>query len=311
MEPAIFLMGPTASGKTGLAVALAQYLPCEIISVDSALVYRSMDIGTAKPDAETLARVPHWLIDICDPADSYSAARFRADAQVAMAKIRAKGKIPLLTGGTGLYFRALERGLSALPPADPALRARLNEDAQRLGWVALHDRLAELDPASAARIHPHDPQRIQRALEVCLLAGQPMSQLLQQERQASPVCTAVKLVIAPTDRNALRQRIRERFSAMLARGLLEEVRALRARGDLHLALPSMRAVGYRQVWQHLDGQLDFATMAEQAIIATGQLAKRQLTWLRAEPDAHWLDALDNRLLPQALAYLRAAGAITD
>jgi tRNA dimethylallyltransferase len=274
--------------------------------VDSALVYRGMDIGTAKPGPAVLARFPHRLIDICEPSEAYSAARFRADALAAMADITAAGRIPLLVGGTMLYFRALQQGLSALPEADPAVRVALNARLAAAGSAGLHRWLARVDPAAAARIHPNDPQRVQRALEVWLLTGRPMSaQWEAGERPALPY-RVIRLVRAPRERAVLHRRIAERFDRMLAAGFADEVRGLRARGDLTADLPSMRAVGYRQMWAHLDGAYDQATMRERAIIATRQLAKRQYTWLRAEPDCHWLWD-DDDLPAAALARLAAAG----
>ena len=279
---AIFLMGPTASGKTALACELSERFPLDLVSVDSALVYRGMDIGTAKPDAATLARYPHALVDIRDPAQPYSAADFRVDALAAMQRISAQGRVPLLVGGTGLYFRALQQGLSDLPEADPATRAQLAAEATRLGWPAMHARLAALDPAAAGRIGCNDVQRLQRALEVIELTGRPLSEL-QRGGTATPFPWRVlKLALLPADRRVLHERIARRFDAMLAEGFLDEVRALRARGDLHADLPAIRAVGYRQAWEHLDGQTDAATFRERAIFATRQLAKRQITWLRSD-----------------------------
>lgn len=286
---AIFLMGPTASGKTALACELEDRFPVELVSVDSALVYRGLDIGAAKPDAATLARHPHALIDIRDPAQPYSAAEFRADALAAMHAITARGRVPLLVGGTGLYFRALQRGLSELPEADPALRARLTDEAARIGWPAMHARLARLDPAAAARIGPKDAQRLQRALEVIALSGRPLSELQRGGRGEAFPWRVLKLALLPADRAPLHARIAERFDAMLAAGFLDELRTLRARGDLHADLPAIRAVGYRQGWEHLDGQSDAAGFRERAIFATRQLAKRQITWLRAELDARVFD----------------------
>jgi len=282
LPPAIFLMGPTASGKTGVAVELVQRLPLEIISVDSALVYRGMDIGTAKPGPDILAKAPHRLIDIRDPATAYSAAEFRADALAAMAEISASGRVPLLVGGTFLYFRALEQGLSDMPAADPEIRARLEDEARRAGLEFLHARLARVDPESAQRIHVTDPQRILRALEVYEQTGEPMSAFHARGRSAALPYRLLKLALLPQDRQVLHARIAARFSAMLAAGLVEEVRRLYLRGDLTPELPAMRAVGYRQVWAHLAGETGHAELPERVIVATRQYARRQLTWLRGE-----------------------------
>jgi tRNA dimethylallyltransferase len=282
LPPAIFLMGPTASGKTAVAVDLVRRLPLEIISVDSALVYRGMDIGTAKPDAELLRAAPHRLIDIRDPAEPYSAAEFRRDALAAMADIRAQGRIPLLVGGTFLYFRALQQGLSRMPAADPAIRARLEAEAQADGLQRLHARLAQLDPEAAARIHATDPQRIQRALEVYEATGQPLSAWHAQGRAGAFPWRVLKLALLPADRAVLHARIEARFRAMLAAGFVEEVRGLYARSDLHRELPALRAVGYRQAWAWLAGETGYEEMQQRAIVATRQYAKRQLTWLRGE-----------------------------
>ncbi|MGY2198527.1 tRNA (adenosine(37)-N6)-dimethylallyltransferase MiaA [Pseudomonas gingeri] len=313
LPPAIFLMGPTAAGKTDLAIELTRVLPCELISVDSALVYRDMDIGTAKPSKELLAQFPHRLIDILDPAQSYSAAQFRADALAAMAEITARGKIPLLVGGTMLYYKALLDGLAEMPAADPQVRAEIEEEAARLGWQALHDQLASIDPESAARIHPNDPQRLSRALEVYRVSGSSMTDHRQRQSAQSIDAaasgrpqlpyTVANLAIAPANRQVLHDRIAQRFTQMLEQGFIDEVVALRRRGDLHVGLPSIRAVGYRQVWDHLDGKLTSAEMQERGIIATRQLAKRQFTWLRGWADLHWLDSLDCDNLPRALKYL--------
>ncbi|MGA5588443.1 tRNA (adenosine(37)-N6)-dimethylallyltransferase MiaA [Pseudomonas siliginis] len=313
LPPAIFLMGPTAAGKTDLAIELTKVLPCELISVDSALVYRGMDIGTAKPSKELLAEYPHRLIDILDPAEAYSAADFRRDALQAMAEITGRGKIPLLVGGTMLYYKALVEGLADMPAADSEVRAQIEEEAARLGWQALHEQLAQIDPVSAARIHPNDPQRLSRALEVYRVSGQSMTALREQQsaqsteaaasgRQQLPY-TVANLVIAPANRQVLHQRIEQRFTNMLEQGFIDEVVALRKRSDLHSGLPSIRAVGYRQVWDYLDGKLTLAQMQERGIIATRQLAKRQFTWLRSWDDLHWLDSLDCDNLPRALKYL--------
>ncbi len=283
----VFVMGPTAVGKTDLAVALVERLPLAIVSVDSAMVYRGMDIGTAKPDAATLARAPHRLIDICDPSDAYSAARFRADALREIDDILGSGRTPLLVGGTGLYFRALESGLSDLPAADRAVRARLAAEAILFGWAHLHRRLAEVDPPAAARIHPNDPQRIQRALEVWELTGRPMSSLQAEPGEALPY-RVVKLVRAPAQRDELRERIARRFDVMLAAGFEAEVQRLLGRGDLAPDMPSLRSVGYRQMVGYLLGEYDRPTMVTRAVQATVQYAKRQMTWLRAEQGATWL-----------------------
>jgi tRNA dimethylallyltransferase len=285
---AVFLMGPTASGKTALACALADRFALDIISVDSALVYHGLDIGSAKPDAATLQKHPHRLIDIRDPSQPYSAADFRDDALREMASIAAQGRVPLLVGGTGLYFRALQYGLSDLPQADADIRERLAEEAASLGWHVLHARLAELDPTAAARIGPSDAQRIQRALEVIELTGEPMS--AQQSALPAPFGYRVlKIALLPEDRAALHARIAERFDAMLATGFLDEVKRLKSRRDLHPDLPAIRAVGYRQAWQHLDGAFDAAELRNYGIFATRQLAKRQITWLRSELDARVFD----------------------
>ncbi len=285
---AIFLMGPTASGKTALACALAARHGLELVSVDSALVYRGMDIGTAKPDADTLARHPHRLIDIRNPDQPYSAADFRTDALREMAAIVAAGKVPLLVGGTGLYFRALERGLSELPAADPAVRAGLEAEARAHGWAHLHARLGQLDADAAARIRPGDGQRIQRALEVIALSGRALSEQQGGPRSRLPY-RLLKLALVPPDRAVLHARIAARFDAMLAAGFLDEVRRLRGTRPLPPGLPSMRAVGYRQAIEHLDGGVDAATFRDRAISATRQLAKRQFTWLRSELDAREFD----------------------
>ncbi|ELS40325.1 tRNA (adenosine(37)-N6)-dimethylallyltransferase MiaA [Pseudomonas syringae] len=320
LPPAIFLMGPTAAGKTDLAIELTKVLPCELISVDSALVYRRMDIGTAKPSKTQLAEHPHRLIDILDPAQSYSAADFRSDALAAMAEITARGNIPLLVGGTMLYFKALLDGLADMPAADAQVRAQLEADAQAFGWQALHDQLAVVDPVSAARIHPNDPQRLIRALEVYRVSGMSMTAHREQQtaqsteaaasgRQQLPY-TVANLAIAPADRKVLHQRIALRFEQMLDQGFLDEVLALRSRGDLHSGLPSIRAVGYRQVWDHLDGKLTRDEMQERGIIATRQLAKRQFTWLRSWEDLHWLDSLASDNLSRALKYLGSVSILS-
>lgn len=313
LPPAIFLMGPTASGKTDLALELARVLPCDLISVDSALVYRGMDIGTAKPSKAVLEAFPHRLVDILDPADSYSAADFRRDALQAMAQSTARGRIPLLVGGTMLYFRALLDGLADMPGADPAVRQALEAQLASEGLGALHAELAQVDPVSAARIHPNDPQRIIRALEVYRAGGVSMTDLRARQiaekglpgASAQPQLpyTVASLAIAPAQRSLLHSRIAQRFEQMLEQGFVDEVRQLRDREDLHPGLPSIRAVGYRQVWEHLDGGLTAAEMKERGIIATRQLAKRQFTWLRGWQDLHWLDSLARDNLTQSLKYL--------
>lgn len=312
LPPALFLMGPTASGKTDLALELARVLPCELISVDSALVYRGMDIGTAKPEPEVLAAFPHRLIDIRDPEQSYSAAEFRSDALAAMAQISARGRIPLLVGGTMLYFRALLDGLAEMPAADPAVRAELEAWAAAEGLAALHRELARVDPESAARIHPTDPQRLVRALEVQRVSGLSMSEHRRRQAQAGASALPyqlVQLAIAPAQRQQLHERIEKRFALMLERGFVEEVEALRRRPELHSELPSMRSVGYRQVWEYLDGALEREQMIAKGVAATRQLAKRQFTWLRGWDDLHWLDSLAGDNLPRALKYLAAVSIL--
>ena len=308
LPPVVLLMGPTASGKSQLALALCERLAAEIVSVDSAQVYRGMDIGTAKPDAATRARVPHHLIDLCDPAEAYSAARFREDALRVIGEIRARGRIPLLTGGTMLYFRALQQGLSDLPPADPQFRARLAREAREHGWPPLHARLARLDPASAARLHPNDAQRIQRALEIVELGGAPVGALQARKPALALAGPVVKVALNPPERSVLHERIAARFHEMMREGFLDEVARLRARGDLTADLPSLRAVGYRQLWAHLDGTWDLATAVARGIAATRQFAKRQLTWLRSEPALAWRDPREPGL-PEAVAEQIAAAAV--
>jgi len=294
--PIVCLLGPTASGKTAAALALAARAPIEIISMDSALVYREMDIGTAKPSAAELAAVPHHLIDIIDPADSYSAAQFVTDTNALVESIRARGREPLIVGGTMLYYKALTQGLNDLPQADPQVRAELDRLAEERGWPALHAMLAQVDPVTAARLAPNDSQRIQRALEIHRLTGQPMSALLAREADARTFDGQAgsrfrAIALEPSDRAVLHARIEARFDAMLGGGLLDEVERLRSRGDLHPGLPSIRCVGYRQVWEYLDGLCDFATMRERGIAATRQLCKRQLTWLRSTPERLVVDCL--------------------
>ncbi len=312
-------MGPTAAGKTDLALELARVLPCDLISVDSALVYRGMDIGTAKPERVVLDAFPHALIDIRDPAESYSAAEFRADALAAMAESAARGRIPLLVGGTMLYYKALLEGLADMPSADPAIRAELEARAAVEGWEALHRELAEVDPQSAARIHPNDPQRLTRALEVYRVSGQSMTEHRLRQAAGNPDAgtsgagqlpyTVAQLAIAPAQRQVLHDRIAQRFRVMLEQGFVEEVEALRRRSDLHAGLPSIRAVGYRQVWEYLDGELSRDDMVERGIIATRQLAKRQFTWLRGWENLHWLDSLACDNLSRALKYLESVSIL--
>ncbi len=293
---AVFIMGPTATGKTDLAIALAEELTVDIISVDSAMVYRGMDIGSAKPDAVTLARAPHRLVDICDPAEAYSAGRFRDDALAEMAKITASERVPLLVGGTMLYFRALQQGIAHLPDANPDVRRWIEDEARSKGWDELHQRLALIDPESARRIHPNDPQRIQRALEVYEVTGKSLTELWQERRTDALAYRRAKIALMPPDRRDLRALIARRFDAMLAQGLVEEVEALYRRGDLSPELPAVRAVGYRQVWAMLAGEYDYRTMREKAIIATAQLAKRQMTWLRKEPQCNFFDPKNVKVL---------------
>ncbi|WP_034944446.1 tRNA (adenosine(37)-N6)-dimethylallyltransferase MiaA [Erwinia oleae] len=286
---AIFLMGPTASGKTALAMALRQRLPVELISVDSALIYRGMDIGTAKPSAEELRLAPHRLLDIRDPAEAYSAAEFRRDALVEMAEITQRGRIPLLVGGTMLYYKALLEGLSPLPPADPEVRQRIEQMASERGWDALHRQLCEIDPTAANRIHPNDPQRLSRALEVFFISGNTLTELTKTSGEALSY-DVTQFAIAPLEREQLHQRIEQRFMQMLASGFETEARALFAREDLHTDLPSIRCVGYRQMWSYLAGEIDYDDMVYRGICATRQLAKRQMTWLRGWDGVHWLNS---------------------
>jgi tRNA dimethylallyltransferase len=310
--PYLCLAGPTAAGKTAAALAIAQLRPVEIISVDSALVYRGMDIGTAKPGADELASVPHHLIDIRDPAQPYSAAEFVRDAQALIADIRARGKLPLLVGGTMLYFKALFEGLDDMPPANPEVRAALEAEAHQKGWPAMHAALAELDPITAARLAPNDSQRIQRALEVFRLCGQPLSALhaardATKKEATSALSTGACMLLSlePQDRVWLHDRIAQRFDAMLQAGFLDEVRRLKARADLRPDMPSMRCVGYRQAWETLDGALPMAELRERGIFATRQLAKRQITWLRSMPQRQVVACDQPRALAQVLAKAAA------
>lgn len=298
----ICISGPTAAGKTQLAMELYDRLDAHIISVDSALVYRGMDIGTAKPSAEELARYPHTLIDILDPSESYSAADFRRDALAQIEQAIAVGKTPLLVGGTMLYYRALLGGLSNLPEAQADVRANLQTEADSIGWHGMHAKLKRIDPVSAARIHPNDPQRLTRALEVYEVCGKTMTELTQSQAPGL-IYPSYQFAVAPSDRQVLHQRIKQRFEQMLSQGFIDEVLALRARGDLHLDLPSMRCVGYRQVWQYLDGNFAYADMVDKGTAATRQLAKRQITWLRSWPDLHWLDPTAGNLLDDAWSII--------
>ena len=309
MTPIVLLMGPTAAGKTDLALRLSERLPADLVSVDSAMVYRGMDIGTGKPSPEVLARVPHRLIDIREVTETYSAGEFRRDAMREIESIRADGRIPLLVGGTLLYFRALERGLSSLPRAAPAVRERLEAEAERCGWPALHARLAGVDPGAARRIHPNDAQRIQRALEVFEVSGRRLSEWHRSgPRPAGPAGPVVRLAVAPAERGDLHRAIDARFRAMVERGLVDEVRGLAERPGVGPDLPSMRAVGYRQVFDHLQGRSDHGEMVERAIAATRQLARRQLTWLRSLSGVRWLDpAAGGELRARRYILRNAAG----
>ncbi|EPC01316.1 hypothetical protein L861_12135 [Litchfieldella anticariensis FP35 = DSM 16096] len=304
---AILLMGPTAAGKTDLAIALHERLGCELISVDSALIYRGMDIGTAKPHPEELARAPHRLIDIRDPAEIYSAADFRQDALHEMRQITAAGRVPLLVGGTMMYYKRLVDGVANLPAADASVRAELEFQVRRHGLGALHDELTQVDPASAARIHPNDPQRLLRALEVYRVSGRPMSELWQAQRPETFPWRTLSIGVAPAEREWLHERIAERFERMLENGFIDEVVSLRERGDLHLGLPSMKCVGYRQAWEYLEGRYDATMLRYKGIAATRQLAKRQLTWLRGWPNLTWVDAQRSDALDEILKIVRQCG----
>lgn len=303
MKPVVFLMGPTATGKTEVAIELLNHYSMEIISVDSALVYRGLDIGTAKPDKDTLLIAPHRLVDICDPVESYSAARFRNDALQAIEEIEARGNIPLLVGGTGLYFRALEHGLSQLPEADPRIRHRLDIRQQEEGLSALYAELKSVDPQAAERISANDPQRITRALEVFHLTGRAMTALQQEAQHDALQRKIMKYALVPSDRDTHRAGVQHRFMKMLENGLLEEVKTFYQQEQMHAALPSMRMVGYRQVWNHLDGLLDYEEMVNHAIVATRQLAKRQMTWLRKENDLISIDSLSNEKTAQLIQHI--------
>lgn len=303
IDTVIFLMGPTASGKSSLAVELVQQLPLEIISVDSAMVYRGMDIGTAKPVREVLETAPHHLIDICDPTESYSAGRFRRDALAAIEEIRRNNRVPILVGGTGLYFRSLEQGFSDLPSTDPAVRKRLAQILRERGSPALHAELSRVDPVSAGRLHPNDAQRIQRALEVYEMTRTPLSVLIADGRLGPLPLEVIKLALVPSDRRVIRERTRQRFMSMLDNGLVEEVRGFFDREDMHRDLTSMRMVGYRQVWSYLEGRSSYPEMRERAVIATRQLAKRQITWLRREENSTWFDSSRPEIAQELMDYL--------
>ena len=305
--PAIFLMGPTASGKSKVALEIGRHFPVEIVSVDSAQVYRNMNVGTAKPDAKSVAATPHHLINLIEPQERYSAAQFLSDALAAMREITERGKIPLLTGGTMLYFRTLLDGLSEPPSADSSLRKVIEAKAEESGWPAMHKELSRLDPASAARIQPGDSQRIQRALEVCHLTDKPMSEILKKPRYVYLPYRVIKLALIPSDRSALHQRIMQRFDQMLKLGLIDEVRAIRDKFCLNRESPSMRCVGYRQVLMYLENEIDIEEMREMALAATRQLAKRQLTWLRSMKGMQEFDCLAENLPEQVCRYLLDAG----
>jgi tRNA dimethylallyltransferase len=304
MTPLIFLMGPTAAGKTELAVVLIKHFPCDIISVDSAMIYRGMDIGTAKPNAEILAQAPHRLLDILDPAESYSVGQFLRDAQTEIQTIQKDGRIPLLVGGTMLYFHSLQQGLSILPLGDAQVRYRINQQAKKYGWAALHEYLATIDPQSARRIHPNDSQRIQRAIEVYELSGSTLTQWYAKETAQTCCEPIIKLILSPPHRGVLHAKIAQRFHTMLKQGLIEEVEHLYQRDDLNLDLPAMRCVGYRQAWHYLAGELDYNGLIERGIVATRQLAKRQLSWLRQQTATAWFDSQQPNVTEQILNYLK-------
>jgi tRNA dimethylallyltransferase len=298
-------MGPTGAGKTDIAIELTKYFPCDIISVDSAMIYRGMDIGTAKPSKKILAITPHQLIDICEPNETYSAAQFCHDAHQSIKNTIQNNRIPLLVGGTMLYFRALQQGLSQLPTADPATREKILNEAQLVGWNVLHDQLKKIDPIAGKRIHPNDPQRLQRALEIYELTGQTPSDLYNKKNHPIFPYPIINTVLAPSNREILRDRIATRFHQMLLQRFIEEASRLYQRGDLNLNMPSIRAVGYRQAWQYLNSELTYNEMVERSIIATRQLAKRQLTWLRTWPNCEWFDSLDEKGIDKIKEYISA------
>lgn len=301
--PAIFLMGPTATGKTDIAVELFNRLPIELISVDSAMVYRGMDIGTAKPSKVLLKKVPHRLIDVCEPDETYSAARFRRDALQAIDEIHTDQRVPLLVGGSGLYFRSLESGISDLPDADEEVRQQLESEANELGWEAMHRRLAGIDPVAADRIHPNDPQRIQRALEIYEISGRNMTDHFKDETSRPLPFEVIKIILNPEDRIMLYERIKTRFLKMLDQGFVEEVRTFYGNDRFCGTLSAMRMVGYRQIWDYLDGKMDYGQMVEKGIIATRQLAKRQMTWLRKEENAIFFDCGESELVDKIQGIL--------
>ena len=309
--PVIFLMGPTASGKTSLAVELVKELPVDIVSVDSAMVYRGMDIGTAKPSTQIQKIAPHRLIDILDPSKSYSAGNFVRDAKIEINDIHSRGRIPLLVGGTGLYFRSLEHGFSRLPPANKGIRSKLEKEADEEGWHSLYLRLMKIDPITADRIHPNDPQRIQRALEIHEVTGRPASELYAEGRTTDLSQPIIKIIIVPNNRGKLYADIEKRFLKMLEDGLVEEVKQLYDRGNLKSNLPAIRLVGYRQIWSYLNGDLSYKEMINKAIIATRQLAKRQITWLQSEQNALRIENNRSGLKQFLLNYLESNFSITD
>lgn len=305
LKPVILLMGPTASGKTDLAMQLSDRMPCDIISVDSAMIYREMNIGTAKPSQDVLDAYPHQLIDLIDPSEAYSAARFRSEALVAIEESHRKGRMPLLVGGTMLYFHALVNGLAELPEANAEIRAAIQADADLHGWTEIHRQLSEVDPVSAKRLNPNDSQRLQRALEIYRISGRPMTELWEEQEASKPQYDWCSLAVMPSDRAVLHQRIELRFKQMLEQGFMDEVEALYRRGDLLPSMPSMRSVGYRQAWDYLEGISDYETMCYKGVVATRQLAKRQITWLRSWQNLNWLDSHDDLLAERVLKLVRS------